>query len=58
MPGIKEDLIDIASNLPENPSYSDAMYELYVRMKISKSKAAVEEDRLVSHGEVKNRFHS
>lgn len=58
MPGIKEDLINIASNLPENASYSDAMYELYVRMKISKGKAAVEEGRLVPHEEVKNRFHS
>jgi predicted transcriptional regulator len=57
MPGIKEDLINIASNLPNDASYSDAEHKLYVRMKISKGKATAEEGRLVSHEEVKNRFH-
>jgi predicted transcriptional regulator len=53
---IKADLKQIAEHLPASASYADAMYELYVRMKIANAKQAVQEGRVVTHEEVKRRF--
>jgi predicted transcriptional regulator len=56
MPNIKSDLKSIAEHISPNASYADAMYELYVRMKIVQGKQAANEGRVVSHDEVKKRF--
>ncbi|MGD0061434.1 MAG: hypothetical protein ABSD58_18655 [Verrucomicrobiia bacterium] len=53
---IKTDLKQIAERLPSSASYADAMYELYVRMKIAHAKQAADEGRVVAHEEVKRRF--
>jgi hypothetical protein len=53
---IKADLKQIAEHLPAGASYADAMYELYVRMKIATAKQAANEGRVVAHEEVKRRF--
>ena len=53
---VKSDLRTIAERLPDSASYVDAMYELYVRMKIARGMAAAEEGRVISHDEVKRRF--
>jgi predicted transcriptional regulator len=53
---IKSELIDIAKRIPDTASYSDAMYELYVRMKVARGKKAADEGRVVPHAEVKRRF--
>ena len=53
---IKSDLKSIAEHISPNASYADAMYELYVRMKIVQGKQAADEGRVVSHDEVKKRF--
>jgi hypothetical protein len=53
---IKSDLKYIAEHLPANASYTDVMYELYVRMKISKGRQAVKEGRTIAHSDVKKRF--
>ena len=53
---IKSDLKYIAEHLPADASYSDAMYELYVRMKVAKGRQAIKEGRIVSHVDVKKRF--
>ena len=53
---VKTDLREIAERIPESASYADAMYELYVRMKIAKTKQAADEGRVVAHDEVKSRF--
>lgn len=53
---VKADLKQIADHLPETASYADAMYELYVRMKVSRGKQAADEGRVISHEEVKRRF--
>ncbi|MBI4309934.1 MAG: hypothetical protein HY591_06345 [Candidatus Omnitrophica bacterium] len=50
---VKSDLKYIADHLPAEASYTDAMYELYVRMKITKGKQAVREGRVVAHEDVK-----
>ena len=53
---IKTELRDIADHIPESASYTDVMYELYVRMKITKARHAAEEGLIVSHDEVKQKF--
>ena len=53
---IKTELRDIADHIPESASYGDVMYELYVRMKITKGRQAAEEGRIVSHDDVKLKF--
>lgn len=53
---VKSNLKSIAEHLSPNASYADAMYELYVRMKIAQGKKAADEGRVVSHAEAKKRF--
>ena len=53
---VKSDLIEIANRLPESVSYANAMYELYVRMKIAEGKQAAEEGRVRPHAEVRGMF--
>ncbi len=53
---MKSELREIADRLPDSASYNDAMYELYVRMKIAKGKQAADEGRVVPHDEMKRRF--
>jgi predicted transcriptional regulator len=53
---LKTELQEIAEHLPETAAYGDAMYELYVHMKIAKGRQAAKEGRVVSHDEVKRRF--
>lgn len=53
---IKSELIDIAKHIPDSASYGDAMYELYVRMKVARGRKAADEGRVVPHAEVKRRF--
>jgi len=49
-------LRQIADRLPESATYADAMYELYVRMKIAQGREAAAEGRVIAHEEVKRRF--
>lgn len=53
---VKAELKEIASRLPDSASYADAMYELYVRMKIAQGKKAADEGRFVTHEEAKTRL--
>lgn len=53
---MKTDLKNIADQLPETVSYADAMYELYVRMKVAAGHKAVAEGHVHSHEAVKSRF--
>lgn len=53
---VKNDLREIADRIPDSATYADAMYELYVRMKVAKGKKAADEGRTVPHDEVKKRF--
>ncbi len=53
---IKSDLKFIADHLPANASYTDVMYELYVRMKVAEGKKAAKEERVVDHQEVKRKY--
>lgn len=53
---VKTDLREIARRLSPSASYADAMYELYVRMKITRGKRAANEGRIISDTSVKRRF--
>lgn len=55
-PTVKSDLREIADRIPETASYADAMYELYVRMKIARAREAAEQGHVIPHEEVKRRF--
>lgn len=53
---VKSELRDIAKRMPPSATYTDAMYELYVRMKIAKGRQAADEGRVVSHASVRRRL--
>lgn len=46
----------IIDQLPDQASWDDIMYELYVKQKIEQGLKAVEEGRVVSHEEAKRRL--
>jgi len=50
---LRAELRDIADRLPASATYSDAMYELYVRMKVAKGREAAAEGRVVPHEDVR-----
>lgn len=55
---IKDEAKRTIDNLPEQATWDDIMYHLYVKKKISVAQKAEDEGRVISHDEVKARFHS
>jgi len=56
MATVREEARRLLERLPDEASWDDLMYEIYVRKKIAAGLKAAEEGRLVSHEEVKRRF--
>ena len=52
----KEEAIQLISRLPEEVTWEDIMYRLYVKRKIEEGIKAAEEGRTTSHEEVKELF--
>ncbi len=52
----KEAAIKIINNLPDQATWDDIMYQLYVKKKIEFSLKAVEDGKVYSHEEVKKRI--
>ena len=52
----KEEAMHLISRLPEEVTWDDIMYRLYVKRKIEEGIKAAEEGRTVSHNEVKELF--
>ena len=52
----KEEAIQLISRLPEEVTWEDIMYRLYVKRKIEEGIKAAEEGRTVSHEKVKELF--
>ena len=48
--------MELISRLPEEVTWEDIMYRLYVKRKIDEGIKAAEEGRVVSHDEVKQLF--
>ena len=53
MESIKERAKQIIDALPEQATWDDIMYELYVKQKLESGLSAVEEGRTVPHDQVK-----
>jgi len=56
MQAVKEEAIKLISNLPEDTSWDDIIYEMYVKKKIEIGLKAADEGDVISHEEVKKRF--
>ena len=52
----KDEAIKLIARLPEEVSWDDIMYRIYVKRKIEDGLKAAEEGRTVSHEEVKELF--
>lgn len=53
---IRDEARKMIDNLPEEASWDDIMYEIYVRKKIDEGLKAADEGQYISHEEVKKRF--
>ena len=54
MQTVKQIVHDIADHLPDQASFDDAMYALYVRQKLERSLKAAEEGKISSQEEMEN----
>ncbi|MEK6699151.1 MAG: hypothetical protein AABZ10_08940 [Nitrospirota bacterium] len=55
---VKEEAKKLIDKLPDNVTWDDIMYELYVKKKIAEGLKAAEEGRVVSHEDAKKRLLS
>lgn len=51
-PNIKAEAKQLVDQLPEQASWDDVMYEVYVRQAIAQGRAEVREGRVVPHDQV------
>lgn len=58
MSSVKEEARQLVDKLPDNATWDDLMYEVYVRQKIQAGLDAVEHGKVVAHEDVKKRFAS
>lgn len=56
MATVKEEARELLERLPDEASWDDLMYEIYVRKKIAIGLKAAESGRVVPHDEVKRRL--
>ena len=56
MSPVKQALLEIANKLPDECTWEDVMYQLYVRQKIEDGLRDVEAGRLVSEEEIEREF--
>ena len=53
MPTAKDAALEIIEQLPEQATWDDIMYELYVKQKIEEGLADIDAGRTVPHEEIK-----
>ncbi len=58
MGGVREEAQKLIDALPEETSWDDLIYQMYVRKKIARGIEAAEQGRVVPHEEVKKQFLS
>jgi predicted transcriptional regulator len=56
MSAARDEAIKMIARLPEEASWDEIMYKIYVKRKIEEGIKAAEEGRTVSHEEVKEMF--
>jgi hypothetical protein len=52
----KEEAMRLISKLPEEVTWEDIMYRIYVKRKIEEGIKAADEGRIISHDQVKELF--
>ena len=50
---VKQDAISLIKNLPDNVSWDDVMYHMYVRQKIERGKEAARDGKVYSSEEAR-----
>ncbi|MCL2056016.1 MAG: hypothetical protein FWH02_02210 [Oscillospiraceae bacterium] len=50
---IKQDAINLINNLPDNISWDDVMYHMYVRQKIERGKTAARDGKIYTSEEAR-----
>ncbi len=58
MIAIKEQAINLINELPENATWDDIMYKIYVREKIEDAIVEADKGNFISHEEAKKRLLS
>lgn len=58
MAAVKEEALKLIDGLPEESSWDDIIYQMYVRKKIERGIQAAEQGRVLTHEEVKKQFLS
>ena len=58
MSAIKQEALKLIDGLPEEASWDDVIYQMYVRKKIEKGIEAADQGLVVDHDEVKRQFLS
>lgn len=58
MKTVKEEIRSLIDSLPDDATWDQVMYEIYVRQKIAEGEKAIAEGRVLPHEEVKKRFSS
>ncbi len=53
---VKEEAMRLVKSLPDDATWDDLMYQIYVRTKVEAGIASAEAGRVVPHEEVKKRF--
>lgn len=56
MQTVKQIVHDIADHLPEQATFDDAMYAIYVRQKLERSLQAAQEGKITSQEEMEKRY--
>ena len=56
MSTVKEQAVELIGHLPDDATWEDVLYAVYVRKKIEAGLKDGEEGRVVPHEEVKKRF--
>jgi len=55
---VKDEARKLIDQLPDQASWDDVMYELYVKKKLTHALAAAKEGRIVAHDKVKRDFQA
>ena len=56
MLNVKQDVIEMIKKLPDEVDYDDIMAEIYFKQKVDKSLIQIDEGKVISHEEVKQRM--
>lgn len=58
MGSVKQEALKLIDRLPDEISWDDIIYQMYVKKKIERGMRAAQEGRVIPHEEVKKRFLS